>query len=259
MQRLLRLLEPAREAIESFGRNSLFLLALLRASPAAFGRFDLVVVQVYSVGARTLVLISVAGLFVGAVLGLQLYYTLAKFGASQTLGSVTVLAMVRELGPVVTAVLFAGRAGTALASEIGLMRATEQLAGMEMMAVDPFRRVIVPRFLAGVISMPLLAAIFSALGILGAYLVGVEMKGLDAAAFWVPIQTTVDTWDDVGSGVIKSLVFGVAASMIAVHEGYRAYPTAEGVSSATTRTVIVTALTVLVLDFMLTALFIQGE
>jgi phospholipid/cholesterol/gamma-HCH transport system permease protein len=259
MDAVLRFINPVREMFEAFGKSALFLLALLRDTPAALLRFDLITVQVYSVGARTLVLISVAGLFVGAVLGLQLYYTLAKFGASQTLGSVTVLAMVRELGPVVTAVLFAGRAGTALASEIGLMRATEQLAGMEMMAVDPFRRVIVPRFVAGVISMPLLAAIFSTLGILGAYLVGVEMKGLDAAAFWVPIQTTVDSVDDVGGGILKSFVFGIAASMIAVYEGYHAYPTAEGVSRATTRTVIVTALTVLVLDFMLTAWLIQGN
>jgi phospholipid/cholesterol/gamma-HCH transport system permease protein len=256
---LLRPLQPVREALEAFGRSQLFLLALLRDTPAAFARLGLIAAQVYSVGALTLILISTAGLFVGAVLGLQLYYTLAKFGASESLGAVTVLALVRELGPVVTAILFAGRAGTALASEIGLMRATEQLAGMEMMAVDPFRRVIVPRFVAGVISMPLLAAIFSALGILGAYLVGVELKGLDDGVFWSPIQTTVDVRDDVLGGVLKSFVFGIAASLIAVYEGYYAYPTAEGVSRATTRTVIVTALSVLVLDFMLTAMLIQGK
>ena len=243
--------------IEGLGARTIFLGRLLVASPAGLARFGLVWSEVYKVGAQSLVLIMTAGLFVGMVLGLQGYYTLTKFGAAASLGAVTVLALTRELGPVVTALLFAGRAGTALASEIGLMRATEQLSGMAMMATDPFKRVVVPRFLGCAISMPLLAAIFSVIGILGAYLVGVGFKGLDEGTFWGPMRTTVDYWDDVDGGIIKSAAFGVAAGMIAVREGYTAHPTAEGVSRATTRTVINTALAVLLLDFLLTAFLLE--
>ena len=250
-------LEEVYEIVSAFGSNARFLGRLIVATPAGLWRFGLVSTQIYMVGAQTLVLIMIAGLFVGMVLGLQGYYTLTKFGAAASLGAVTVLSLVRELGPVVTALLFAGRAGTALASEIGLMRATEQLSGMAMMATDPFKRIVVPRFLGGAISMPLLAATFSVIGILGAYIIGVDVKGLDAGTFWAPMRATVDYHDDVLGGVIKSAVFGVAASMIAVREGYRAHPTAEGVSRATTRTVITTAVTVLILDFVLTAILLQ--
>ncbi len=241
----------------SFGAVNLFLLRLLRETPAALLRPRLIVQQVYAVGARTLVLIMMAGLFVGMVLGLQMFDTLGRFGAESSLGSVVVLSLVRELGPVVTALLFAGRAGTALASEIGLMRATEQFAGLEMMAVDPVRYIIVPRFLASVIAMPLLAAIFSAVGILGGWALAVPVQGLDAGTFWAPMRDIVDVYSDVTGGIIKSVFFGVAAGLLAVHEGYVAYPTAEGVSRATTRTVVLTALAVLVLDFMLTAIIIE--
>ncbi len=249
--------ENLRDLVEGVGARGVFMGRLLLATPAGLARFGLVWSEVYKVGAQSLVLISTAGLFVGMVLGLQGYYTLTKFGAASSLGAVTVLALARELGPVVTALLFAGRAGTALASEIGLMRATEQLSGMAMMATDPFKRVIVPRFLGAVISMPLLAATFSMIGIVGAYYVGVEVKGLDEGTFWSPMRQTVDYWDDVVGGIIKSFVFGIAAGMIAVYEGYHAHPTAEGVSRATTRTVIVTAVVVLILDFLLTAFLLQ--
>jgi phospholipid/cholesterol/gamma-HCH transport system permease protein len=192
------------------------------------------------------------------VLALQGYNSLERFGATESLGVVAALALVRELGPVVTALLFAGRAGTALASEIGLMRATDQLSGMEMMAVDPVRRVVVPRFLGGIISMPLLAAIFSAMGIFGAWMVGVVLLGVDEGSFWSSMRDQVDYREDVLSGVLKSFVFGVAASLLAVFEGYNSIPTAEGVSRATTRTVVLTALSVLILNFMLTAVLL-GE
>lgn len=245
-----------RGFFETFGASQLFFFQLLADTPAALARPRLILAQVYATGARTLVLIAISGLFVGMVLGLQLYYTLSKFGAAQSLGAVVVLALVRELGPVVTALLFAGRAGTALASEIGIMRATEQLDGMEMMAVDPVKRVVVPRFLGGVISMPLLAGIFSMVGILGAHMIGVQLMGLDNGVFWSSMQTNVEWDEDVLGGVFKSFVFGIAASLLAVFEGYNAIPTAEGVSRATTRTVVLTAVAVLVLDYMLTAFLI---
>ena len=251
------LFAPVREFLEALGANSIFFGRLLLAAPAGCLRPGLIAAQIYSIGAQSLVLIMIAGFFVGMVLGLQGFYTLTKFGAVASLGSVVVLSLVRELGPVVTALLFAGRAGTALASEIGLMRATEQLSGMAMMATDPFKRVVVPRFIGGAISMPLLAATFSVIGILGAYYVGVEVKDIDQGTFWAPMRGNVDFWDDVMGGVIKSGVFGVAASAIAVYEGYHAHPTAEGVSRATTRTVIITAVSVLILDFMLTAVLLQ--
>jgi phospholipid/cholesterol/gamma-HCH transport system permease protein len=199
-------------------------------------------------------IILVSGLFVGMVLGLQGYVTLSRFGAESSLGVVVALSLVRELGPVVTALLFAGRAGSALTAEIGLMKATEQLSGMEMMAVDPIKRVVAPRFLAGFIAMPLLAAIFSTVGVYGGMFVGVGLLGVDSGSYWSQMQATVDLHSDILNGVIKSLVFGFVATWIAVYEGYDATPTSEGVSRATTRTVVNTALAVLGLDFILTAL-----
>ena len=239
---------------ERLGRGHLFLFHTLVTLPGLLLRFGLVIRQIYSVGVLSLVIILVSGLFVGMVLGLQGYNTLVDFGAEESLGVVVALSLVRELGPVVAALLFAGRAGSALTAEIGLMKATEQLSGMEMMAVDPLQRVIGPRFLAGVISMPLLAAIFSAVGVVGGYFVGVGLLGVDEGAFWSQMQAKVDLQEDVYNGVIKSVVFGVVATWIAVFEGYDAVPTSEGVSRATTRTVVHTALAVLGLDFLLTAL-----
>ena len=239
---------------ERLGRGHMLLLQILVHIPAVLLRPRLVLTQLFSVGVLTLVIILVSGLFVGMVLGLQGYNTLVDFGAEASLGMLVALSLVRELGPVVAALLFAGRAGSALTAEIGLMKATEQLSGMEMMAIDPIQRVIAPRFLAGFISMPLLAAIFSAVGIYGGYLVGVELLGVDAGAYWAQMQDKVDLHGDIYNGVIKSIVFGFAAVWIALFEGYDAVPTAEGVSRATTRTVVHTALVVLGLDFILTAL-----
>lgn len=235
------------------GRGSLFLYKTLLSVPQLFLRFRLVVQQLHSVGVQTLLITLVAGLFVGMVLALQLFYTLRTFGAEDTLGMLVDLSLVRELGPVVAALLFAGRAGSALTAEIGLMKATEQLSGLEMMAVDPIERIIAPRFLAGFISMPLLAAIFSAIGILGGYLVGVDLLGVDSGAFWSQIQDKVDFYEDVMNGVIKSLVFGFIISWIATFEGYDCIPTSEGVSRATTRTVVHSSLAILGMDFILTA------
>ncbi|MBC8210936.1 MAG: lipid asymmetry maintenance ABC transporter permease subunit MlaE [Gammaproteobacteria bacterium] len=245
------------QMLTRLGRGSLFLIKILAGIPQLFLRFRLVVQQLHSVGVQTLMITLVAGLFVGMVLALQLYYTLSTFGAEDTLGMVVDLALVRELGPVVAALLFAGRAGSALTAEIGLMKATEQLSGLEMMAVDPVNRIIAPRFLAGFISMPLLAAIFSAVGILGGYSVGVDLLGVDSGAFWSQIQDKVDFYDDVLNGVIKSFVFGFIVSWIAVFEGYDCIPTSEGVSRATTRTVVHSSLAVLGMDFVLTAIMYQ--
>ncbi|MDE1180673.1 lipid asymmetry maintenance ABC transporter permease subunit MlaE [Paraburkholderia sp.] len=214
----------------------------------------LVTKQIHFVGNYSLVIIAVSGLFVGFVLGLQGYYTLNRYGSEQALGLLVALSLVRELGPVVTALLFAGRAGTSLTAEIGLMKAGEQLTAMEMMAVDPIKVVVAPRLWAGVISMPILAAIFSAVGIIGGYVVGVLMIGVDSGAFWSQMQGGVDAWRDVGAGVIKSIVFGIAVTFIALYQGYEAKPTPEGVSRATTKTVVYASLTVLGLDFILTAL-----
>jgi phospholipid/cholesterol/gamma-HCH transport system permease protein len=236
------------------GRGQLFLLQTLASLPAVLPRPRLLLAQLYSVGVLTLVITLVSGLFVGMVLGLQGYNTLVDFGAEQSLGVVVALSLVRELGPVVAALLFAGRAGTALTAEIGLMKATEQLSGMEMMAVDPVQRVVAPRFLAAFLSMPLLAAVFSAVGIFGGYFVGVGLLGVDDGAFWSQMQDKVDLHSDIYNGVVKSIVFGLVAGWIALFEGYDATPTAEGVSRATTRTVVHTALAVLGLDFVLTAL-----
>ena len=239
---------------ERLGRGSIFVLHVLAGVPALFLRPGLIVVQVWSVGVRSLIITVVSGVFVGMVLGLQGYNTLVDFGAEESLGVVVALSLVRELGPVVSALLFAGRAGSALTAEIGLMKATEQLDGMEMMAVDPLRRVVAPRFVAGVISMPLLAAMFSAVGVLGGYFVGVGLLGVDEGAFWSQMQSAVDVNDDILNGVIKSLAFGVVVTWIAVFEGYDSVPTSEGVSAATTRTVVHSSLAVLGLDFVLTAL-----
>ena len=239
---------------EKLGRSNLFILKTLVGIPSVLRRPYLLIAQLLSVGVLSLLLIAVSGLFVGMVLALQGYNTLVDFGAEESLGVVVALSIVRELGPVVTALLFAGRAGSALTAEIGLMKATEQLSGMEMMAVDPIHRVIAPRFLAGVISMPLLAAIFSAVGIYGGYFVGVGLLGVDDGSFWSQMQAKVDLNEDVYNGVIKSMVFGVVVSWIAVFEGYDTVPTSEGVSRATTRTVVYSAFAVLGLDFVLTAL-----
>ncbi|MDH5511749.1 MAG: lipid asymmetry maintenance ABC transporter permease subunit MlaE [Gammaproteobacteria bacterium] len=241
-------------SVERLGRASMFLYEVITGSWELLRRFYLVVQQVYAVGVLTLLIILVSGLFVGMVLGLQGYNTLVKFGSANSLGLLVALSLVRELGPVVTALLFAGRAGSALTAEIGLMKATEQLAGMEMMAVNPVTRVIAPRFLGGVIAMPLLAALFSAIGVLGGHLVGVGLLGVDAGAFWSQMQNGVEYRDDILNGVIKSVVFGVVVSWIAVFEGYDAVPTSEGVASATNRTVVYSSLAVLGLDFILTAL-----
>lgn len=239
---------------ERLGRGHIFIAHVLRGIPSLFSRPRLVVAQIWSLGVLSLLLILVAGAFVGMVLALQGYNTLVHFGAEQSLGVVVALSLVRELGPVVSALLFAGRAGSALTAEIGLMKATEQLDGMEMMAVDPLRRIVAPRFVAGVIAMPLLAAMFSAVGVLGGYFVGVGLLGIDEGAFWSQMQTNVDFRGDVLNGVAKSVVFGMVVTWIAVFEGYDAYPTSEGVSSATTRTVVHSSLAILGLDFVLTAL-----
>ena len=230
-----------------FGRLLATLLPALR-------RFALVRDQIHFLGNYSLAIIAVSGLFVGFVFGLQGYYTLQRYGSSEALGLLVTLSLVRELGPVVTALLFAGRAGTSLTAEIGLMKAGEQISVMEMMAVDPVQRILAPRFWAGVITMPLLAAVFSAMGIIGGWVVGVLMIGVDAGSFWSQIQGGVDVWKDVGNGVIKSIVFGFTVTFVALLQGYEAQPTPEGVASATTRTVVVASLAVLGLDFILTAM-----
>jgi phospholipid/cholesterol/gamma-HCH transport system permease protein len=214
----------------------------------------LVAKQIFFVGNYSFVIIAVSGLFVGFVLGLQGYYTLNRYGSEQALGLLVALSLVRELGPVITALLFAGRAGTSLTAEIGLMKAGEQLTALEMMAVDPIATVLAPRMWAGIIAMPVLAAIFSAVGVLGGYVVGVLLIGVDSGAFWAQMQAGVDVWSDVGNGVIKSIVFGFAVTFIALFQGYEAKATPEGVSLATTRTVVYASLAVLGLDFLLTAL-----
>ena len=236
-----------------------FFILILKHSGTSFRRFHLTVREMYFSGVQSLIIIIVSGLFVGMVLGLQGYDTLVRYGSSEALGVLVALSLVRELGPVVAALLFASRAGSAITAEIGLMKATEQLDAMEMMAVDPIARVVAPRFWAGVISMPLLAALFSAMGVFGGYLVGVRMIGVDEGSFWSQMEAAVDFDEDVLNGVIKSFVFGVAITWIAVFEGYDAPPTAEGVSGATTRTVVTASLWVLALDFVLTALMFRGN
>jgi phospholipid/cholesterol/gamma-HCH transport system permease protein len=243
------------DAIGKAGAVAWCLLRVLGECIPALGRPSLVVKQIYNAGARSLVIIMLCGLFVGMVLGLQGYDLLARFASESSLGVVAALGLLRELGPVLTAILFAGRAGTSLCSEIGLMGATDQLAAMEMMAVDPVRRVVAPRFLGGLIAMPLLSAIFNCIGVYGAQLIGVSMMGVQPGTFWSQMQGAVGL-RDVNEGLIKSLVFGAACSLLAVYEGYHAEPTAEGVGLATTRTVVTSAVLVLLLDYMLTAAFL---
>lgn len=243
-----------RQQLAEIGLATRFLGRLLKQSGPALTRFSLVRDQILFLGNYSLLIIAVSGLFVGFVLGLQGYYTLQRYGSSEALGMMVALSLVRELGPVITALLFAGRAGTALTAEIGLMKAGEQLSAMEMMAIDPVQRILAPRFWGGVVAMPLLAAIFSAVGILGGWVVGVVMIGIDPGSFWSQMQSGVEVWSDVGNGMLKSMVFGVAVTFVALHQGFVAQPTPEGVSRATTRTVVVASLAVLALDFLMTAL-----
>jgi phospholipid/cholesterol/gamma-HCH transport system permease protein len=242
-----------RTKLAELGFSARLFVKLFALTPSTLLRFGLVRDQIFFLGNYSLAIIAVSGLFVGFVLGLQGYYTLQRYGSSEALGLLVALSLVRELGPVITALLFAGRAGTALTAEIGLMKAGEQLSAMEMMAVDPIRRILAPRLWGGVIAMPLLAAVFSAVGIAGGWMVGVLMIGIDAGSFWSQMQGGVDVWRDVGNGVIKSLVFGVTVTFVALYQGFEAQPTPEGVSRATTRTVVLASLAVLGLDFLLTA------
>ena len=250
----MRLLQILVEFLRGLGEATLFLFTMVAALPAALLRPRLVAQQLYMIGMLSLIIIAISGSFIGMVLALQGYRTLATFGAASSLGLVVAFSVIRELGPVVTALLFAGRAGSSLAAEIGLMKATDQLSGMEMMAVDPIKRVIAPRFLASVIAMPLLASIFAlmAIGVAGGHLVGVVVLGVDEGSYWSQIHSSLHPHDIVES-LIKSLVFGVAVSWIALYQGYHAAPTSEGVSRATTSTVVVSSLAILALDFVLTA------
>ncbi|MHB8950621.1 MAG: lipid asymmetry maintenance ABC transporter permease subunit MlaE [Rhodoferax sp.] len=243
-----------RRQLADLGLGARLFMRLLGTFGPSFKRFGLIRDQIHFLGNYSLAIIAVSGLFVGFVFGLQGYYTLQRYGSSSALGLLVTLTLVRELGPVVTALLFAGRAGTSLTAEIGLMKAGEQIAVMEMMAVDPVQRILAPRFWAGVITMPLLAAVFSATGIIGGWAVGVLMIGVDGGSFWSQIQGGVDVWKDVGNGIIKSIVFGFTVTFIALLQGFAAQATPEGVASATTRTVVVASLAVLGLDFILTAM-----
>jgi len=242
------------EAFARTGRATWFLSRSLPSLPLVFGRPALLIRQLYFVGVQTLLIIVVAGLFVGMVLALQAYIVLVDFGAEESISLMVSLSILRELGPVFTGLLFAGRAGSALTAEIGLMKTTEQLSGMEMMAVDPMKYVIAPRFLAGVISVPLLTLLFMAIAILGGYLVATGLLGLDGGVFWSQMQSKVDFYDDLLNGIIKSIVFGFVVVWIAVFEGHDCVPTSEGLGQATTRTVVHGSLAVLGLDFVLTAL-----
>lgn len=244
--------------VGALGYAGRFFFTLLAKSLPAMRRFGLIRDQIHFIGNYSLIIIVVSGLFVGFVLGLQGYYTLQRYGSEQALGLLVALSLVRELGPVVTALLFAGRAGTSLTAEIGLMKAGEQLSAMEMMAVDPMSRVIAPRFIAGIICLPVLAALFSAVGVFGGYIVGVQLIGVDSGGFWSQMQAGVDVWNDVANGVFKSMVFGVAVTFIALYEGFEAKPTPEGVAHATTKTVVSASLAILGLDFILTALMFTG-
>ena len=251
---LARLGTRGLDVLRGWGRAGLFFVDLLAALPASLRRFGLVVTQIHAIGNRSLLIILASGMAVGFVLALQMYYALVKYGAAESLGLVVNLSLVRELGPVVTALLFAGRAGTSLTAEIGLMKAGEQIAALELMALDPRQRVLAPRFIAGVIAMPLLAILFSAIGILGAWLVAVGLIGIDPGNFWSIQQNGVDVWRDVGNGVVKSFVFGIICTAVALYQGYETEATPEGVAYATTRTVVVSSLAVLGMDFILTAL-----
>lgn len=242
------------EWLRTLGHAAYFFVDLLRFSPAAMRRFSLVTAQIHAIGNLSLVIILASGLAVGFVLALQMYYALVTYGAAESLGLIVNLSLVRELGPVVAALLFAGRAGTSLTAEIGLMKAGEQLAAMELMAIDPRSRVLAPRFLGGIISMPILAALFSTVGILGAYVVAVLLIGVDSGNFWSIMQERVDVWRDVGNGIVKSAVFGVICTFVALYQGYETQATPEGVAHATTRTVVIASLGILAMDFILTAL-----
>jgi phospholipid/cholesterol/gamma-HCH transport system permease protein len=242
------------DALGALGRAHLLLARMAAGSSEVLRRPGLLVAQVYNIGVLSVLIVVVSGLFVGMVLGLQGYYVLSQFGAEESLGVMVAASLVRELGPVVTALLVAGRAGSALTAEIGLMKATEQLSGLEMMAVDPTRRILTPRLWGGIIAMPLLAAMFSAVGVMGGYFVGVGLLGVDDGAFWSQMQSKIDFDEDLVNGAIKSLVFGVVVIWIALFQGYDSTPTSEGVSRATTRAVVHSALAVLGLDFVLTAL-----
>jgi phospholipid/cholesterol/gamma-HCH transport system permease protein len=241
--------------LRRIGSMSLFFAQVCARIIPSFAKPGLIVRQIYNAGARSLVIVMLSGLFVGMVLGLLGFDTLQRFGSEDSLGVLAALGMLKVLGPVLTALLFAGRAGTSLTSEIGLMKSTEQLTAMQMMAVDPLRHVIAPRFLGGIIAMPLLAATFSVIGLFGAQLIGVQQMGVDVGAFWSQTQNAVDL-HDVNEGIVKSLVFGVACSLIAVYEGYHSEPTPEGVGLATTRTVVTSSVMVLLLNYLLTAAFL---
>ena len=244
-------------ALGKAGRVALFLGRVLGQAIPSLSHPRLLVAQIYNTGARSLIIVMLCGLFVGMVLGLQGYDLLQRFGSESALGVAAALGLVKELGPVITALLFAGRAGTSLTSEIGLMRATDQLTAMEMMAVDPVRRVVAPRFLGGIIAMPMLTAIFDVVGIYGAQLIGVGMLGVESGSFWSQMQSAVEM-RDINEGLVKSLVFGVACSLMAVYEGFNAEPTAEGVGLATTRTVVISAVLTLLFDYLLTAAFMNS-
>jgi phospholipid/cholesterol/gamma-HCH transport system permease protein len=240
--------------LQGLGHAAYFAAGIVAAIPASLRRFGLVVQQIHAVGNLSLLIILASGTAVGFVLALQMYYALVTYGATESLGLIVNLSLVRELGPVVTALLFAGRAGTSLTAEIGLMKAGEQLAAMEMMAVDTKSRILAPRFIAGVVSMPLLAILFSAVGILGAYVVAVLLIGVDSGNFWSIQQGRVDVFRDVGNGIVKSFVFGIIVTMVALYQGHETDATPEGVAYATTRTVVISSLSVLAMDFVLTAL-----
>ena len=258
MQQIQRLGATALAVVQKIGAAGVFLYQALVAVPNLRTGFPLLVKQMYAVGVLSLIIIIVSGLFIGMVLGLQGYNILIDYGSEQALGTMVALTLVRELGPVVTALLFAGRAGSALTAEIGLMKATEQLSSMEMIGVDPLRRIVAPRFWAGFYSMPVLALIFSAVGVLGGMLVGVEWLGVYEGSYWANMQNSVEFYDDVANGIIKSVVFAAVCIWIAVFQGYDCEPTSEGISRATTRTVVYGSLAVLGLDFMLTAVMFGG-
>lgn len=258
MDWLARIGAVALDQLRGWGHATAFFWELLRAVPPAMRRFYLVVVQVHAIGNRSLVIILSSGLAVGFVLALQMYYALVRYGAAESLGLVVNLSLVRELGPVVTALLFAGRAGTSLTAEIGLMKAGEQLAALELMAIDPKQRVLAPRLVAGIFSMPILAVLFSAIGILGAWVVAVLLIGVDGGNFWSIMQTGVDVWRDVGNGIVKSFVFGIICTVVALYQGYETEATPEGVAYATTRTVVISSLWILGMDFILTALMFSA-
>jgi phospholipid/cholesterol/gamma-HCH transport system permease protein len=253
MSALPRSASPLIKGVSQVGACGIFLFQILAAIPRSLGHIKETVRQIWFVGAMSLIIIMTCGLFVGMVLGLQLYYVLSIFGGTAAMGTVVALALYRELGPVVTSLLFAGRAGTSITAEIGLMRATDQIDAMEMMAVDPMAYIVAPRFIAGIIAMPLLGCMFNAMAIFGAHLVGVSWLGIDNGTFWGNMTSSVDVWKDVMNGVWKSVAFGAVCTLIATFQGYTAPPTSEGVAYATTRTVVSSSIVTLALDFVMTA------